>query len=351
MKKLHFYLLFTALFALIETLFGSEKDLCQELRNLEEVKLKYAEHFKILKSKTNSLLLTKGQAFLRGSPPPANCLKKNFFYLGAKTLKFAADSTSVYPWFEKLEVKEALVAFSQKEYLQIPKSEAQKLRELGTPVKAEVLLGNHIDIFFSSSSQNLTAPSLFLLHDFEESHPLGRAEWIKTLAFFVGKEASAQTFFDHIEKEYLETLSLIKGLKAKKVLIGEFVDQVFFAPAPISYLAKIVADAGGDYYFRTRKDSSTIKLKKEEMILDLKDQDLIYLPQNHKALAELKLGFEPLKLSGIQVFNNNKRLKSSANDYWQNGVNSPHLLLKDLIKIFHPEVLPLHEFIWYQELK
>ncbi len=337
--------------AQVGAIWGSEIDLCPELRTLPEVKLKYAEHFKLFEGHSHSLLVTKEKAFLKGSLPLPACLKNNLVYLDSKSPRFAADSTSVYPWFEKLQVKKLLTAFSQKEYLQQSIHELKNIVELGNPVKTEILLENKIDIFFSSSTHNLASPGLFLLRDFEESHPLGRAEWIKALAFFVSKEEVAIQHFDKVEKEYLETLKLVKGLKLKKVLIGEFIDQVFYAPAPNSYLARLVADAGGDYYFKTRKDSSTIKLKKEEMILELKDRDLIYLPQNNKDLADLKLSFEPLKLSGIQVFNNSKRLTSGANDYWQNGVNSPHLVLKDLIKIFHPEVLPLHEFIWYQELK
>ncbi|MFT5970318.1 MAG: iron complex transport system substrate-binding protein, partial [Flavobacteriales bacterium] len=51
------------------------------------------------------------------------------------------------------------------------------------------------------------------------------------------------------------------------------------------------------------------------------------------------------------VFSPIKRsLETGGNDYWESGMAQPDLLLKDMISIFHPEVLPNHELIYYQRL-
>jgi iron complex transport system substrate-binding protein len=51
------------------------------------------------------------------------------------------------------------------------------------------------------------------------------------------------------------------------------------------------------------------------------------------------------------VFNSNKRTsKNGANDYWESGVVNPDLVLRDLLKIMHPELVE-EDFIYYQELK
>ncbi len=36
---------------------------------------------------------------------------------------------------------------------------------------------------------------------------------------------------------------------------------------------------------------------------------------------------------------------------WERGINHPDEVLADLIKIFHPELLPDHEFVYYERLK
>ena len=38
---------------------------------------------------------------------------------------------------------------------------------------------------------------------------------------------------------------------------------------------------------------------------------------------------------------------AGANDYWSRAVSHPDLVLADLVKIFHPSLVPEHEFQWY----
>jgi iron complex transport system substrate-binding protein len=52
------------------------------------------------------------------------------------------------------------------------------------------------------------------------------------------------------------------------------------------------------------------------------------------------------------VYNNNARVnQQAANDYWEMGIVEPHILLADLIKILHPELLPNHRLQYYRRLK
>jgi iron complex transport system substrate-binding protein len=36
-----------------------------------------------------------------------------------------------------------------------------------------------------------------------------------------------------------------------------------------------------------------------------------------------------------------------GNDYWSRSVTRPDVLLADLVKIFHPSLVPEHRFEWY----
>ncbi|HLA43877.1 MAG TPA: hypothetical protein VJZ27_10595, partial [Aggregatilineales bacterium] len=52
------------------------------------------------------------------------------------------------------------------------------------------------------------------------------------------------------------------------------------------------------------------------------------------------------------VFSNDLRTNEfGGNDFYETGVTNPDILLADLIKIFHPELLPDHEFYFYRQLE
>jgi iron complex transport system substrate-binding protein len=52
------------------------------------------------------------------------------------------------------------------------------------------------------------------------------------------------------------------------------------------------------------------------------------------------------------VWNNRKRMtQHGGNDYWESAVVRPDLLLKDLVSIIHPELLPEHRQYYYMRLQ
>lgn len=61
------------------------------------------------------------------------------------------------------------------------------------------------------------------------------------------------------------------------------------------------------------------------------------------------------KIAALQqnkAYNNNTQLnETGGNDYWESGLVNPDVILADLIKIFHPTLLPDRELVYYQPLK
>jgi iron complex transport system substrate-binding protein len=52
-----------------------------------------------------------------------------------------------------------------------------------------------------------------------------------------------------------------------------------------------------------------------------------------------------------KMYNNNRRTNGlGGNDFWESGRANPHKVLADLVAIFHPQILPDHEFVYYQTL-
>ena len=51
------------------------------------------------------------------------------------------------------------------------------------------------------------------------------------------------------------------------------------------------------------------------------------------------------------VYNNNARTNAAGgNDYYESAIVNPDLLLRDLVKIFHPELVE-EDFVYYKQLK
>ena len=52
------------------------------------------------------------------------------------------------------------------------------------------------------------------------------------------------------------------------------------------------------------------------------------------------------------VFNNTRQVsKNGGNNVWERGIVHPEEVLADLIKIFHPDLLPEHELIYFENLQ
>ena len=55
--------------------------------------------------------------------------------------------------------------------------------------------------------------------------------------------------------------------------------------------------------------------------------------------------------SNDAVYNTDARTnEQGGNDYWETGLARPHLLLRDLIKIFYPALLPEHDLMFHRKL-
>lgn len=72
--------------------------------------------------------------------------------------------------------------------------------------------------------------------------------------------------------------------------------------------------------------------------------------ERYQAMAKVAKAELAAYQSG-NIYNNNARLNEfGSNDYWENGLANPDVVLADLIKILHPELLPDHELVYYRHL-
>lgn len=194
-----------------------------------------------------------------------------------------------------------------------------------------------------------------LMAEYLEENPLGRAEWIKILAAFANREEQANRIFSNIEKSYLDQVEQVRHLKKPTVFTGSEYRGIWRVPGGASYLAALLRDAGADYLWSGNDKRGSLILDFESVYEKAWQADFWLNPGAVTTLEELLAAGPRYEMFNAvknrTVFNNNaRRNPQGGNDYWDTGLAKPHLLLADLIKIFHPEVNPEHDLIWYHKL-
>ena len=246
---------------------------------------------------------------------------------------------------------------------------AGKIKEVGqeTNLNNEMVLTMHPDVLMAvgnvSSKINrfkiLTDAGIPVIQNSEylESTPLGRAEWVKLMAALVDKEGLVNKKFDAIVLEYNKLVQLAKKAVGKpRVITTMPVKGTWYVPEGNSYLSHFLQDAGGTIKWADTKGIGTLPLSFELVAPEALNADfwlnIGYVNSKAEMTArdERFADFGPFKNGN--VYNYNKKINDAgANDYWESGAVNPQIVLSDLIKILHPELLPHHQLVYYQQLK
>ncbi|WP_051287133.1 ABC transporter substrate-binding protein [Algoriphagus mannitolivorans] len=194
--------------------------------------------------------------------------------------------------------------------------------------------------------------------EYVEQHPLGRAEWIKFTGILLGKYEEALAEFEKIEADYLEAEKLIaeaKTLDRPKVLSGVMYQDIWYAPGAESWGARILENAGGDYIFSSESGTGSLQLNYEFVLDRAMDADYWIGSADFPDLKSMGdsearyRSFSPWKNGKVFTYTG-KKGETGGLEYFELGYMRPDLILKDLIKILHPELLPEYELYFYQKL-
>ena len=190
-----------------------------------------------------------------------------------------------------------------------------------------------------------------------EKEPLAKAEWVKFIAAFYNKENVASRKFDKMTQQY----NFLKDIASKEkdkplILTGLPWKGAWYVPGGDSFAAQFIKDAGGSYLWNKNRSTEAIPLDLETVYEKALKADFWINPGAASSIKDILLVDK--RLGGLDViqtgmiFNNNAVVnKKGGNDYWESGVTNPHLILKDLVKIFHPELLPDHNFVYYKKVE
>ncbi|MCI7140970.1 ABC transporter substrate-binding protein [Alistipes sp.] len=204
--------------------------------------------------------------------------------------------------------------------------------------------------------RELGIPFVYMGEYLEES-PLGKAEWLIAAGELTGCRAEAEKCFDSIPQRYdaLRKRVAEAGSKAPKVMINTPYGDSWFMASRGSYVARLIADAGGDYIYRKNTSNRSLPIDLEEAYLLAAEADIWINVGDFTTLGEMKARmprFAAVKsMQHGEVYNCDRRVNAAGgNDYWESGVVHPDLVLRDLTKIFHPELVA-DDFVYYRRVE
>lgn len=201
----------------------------------------------------------------------------------------------------------------------------------------------------------LNIPTLFG-YEYMEMHPLGRAEWIKWVAVFFDLEKQADSLFTIIEKQYTTIQKKAEiANKVPTILTGIRYGDAWYVPGGNSFVARLLKDANANYIWKDNTETGNLPIDFEVVFQKGQYADYWINVGEVTSLEELS-SIDPRynlfkAFNTQQIYNNNNRvIPSGGNDYWESGVLRPHIVLKDLVHIFHPHLFPNYNPYYYKRV-
>ncbi|WP_338407916.1 ABC transporter substrate-binding protein [uncultured Flavobacterium sp.] len=297
---------------------------------------------------------------------------KKFTVIPIPIKSIVVTSTTHIPALELLGVENTLVGFPNTNYISSEKTrvliDAGKVREVGSneSLNTEVLIDMKPDVIisFGLNDSNPTLDNLqksglkvMINGDWTEQSPLGKAEWIKFFGALYGLDSKSNRVFSNIETAYNSTLALVKKFTIKPtVLCGAMYQNQWFVPQGESWASLFLKDAQSDYLWKNSKGTGSLSVPFESILEKAQNAEFWIAPGDFSTLKEMT-DSNP-HYSQFHSFKNKKVYSYAVNKgatagiiYFEWASTRPDWVLKDLIKIFHPELLPNHKLYFFHKLE
>jgi iron complex transport system substrate-binding protein len=287
--------------------------------------------------------------------------------------KVVLTSTPHVPHLDLLGNPRLLAGFPNLDLISTPSIrnliKEDKVLELGKGASpnAELLLELEPDwVMFSSLGEDPKLLELcrragiptVLSGEYLERHPLGRAEWIKLTGALTGNIQAADSIFAFIKEEYKNAEERVvenPPSHRPSVLSGVMYQDIWYAPGGSSWAAELIEKAGGEYVFQDLPQTGSAELSYEFVLDRAMEADFWVGAADYNTLEEMRsskpryANFEAFQKGKVFTYTA-KKGETGGLMYFEEGYMRPDLVLKDLIKIFHPHLLTNHSLYFYQKL-
>lgn len=280
-------------------------------------------------------------------------------------------STSHVAFLNSLSQTEKIKGISETRFLYNPDVRALiergEIKDVGSEnlLNFELVMSLRPDLLFAYEISGADNSYIEKLHelgikvivvaDYLENHPLGRMEYIKLFGELTGRRGRADSIFNHVKRKYLaikeEMHEKLRGHAAKKILINSPFNGIWYIPGGENYMSLLIKDAGGHILGSREGEVESERMSLEKGYMYALEADIWLDPGEYtlKGLSELYPLFSkiPALKRGL-VYNNSKRHTSAGgSDFWESGVVEPHIVLRDLSIILHPELYNENDTLKY----
>lgn len=297
---------------------------------------------------------------------------KKFTHITIPIQSIIVTSTTHIPSLEMLGVENSLIGFPNLDYISSPKvrtkidagtvAEIGKNNDLNTEkiisLSPSVIIGYGIDNN-NATFDNLEKSGLKVFYngDWNEETPLGKAEWIKFFGVLYDKSEKANAIFNSIATDYNRIKLLAKNSSKKPtILSGAMFGDQWFLPKGKSWGSYFLKDAHANYLWSDTKGTGSLSLSFETVFEKAQNAEFWIGPGQFTSLTEIaETNNHYTQLAAFQTKNvysfSNKKGITAGVLYYELAPNRPDLVLKDLVKILHPELLPNYKLYFYEKLK
>ena len=345
-------------------------------------KITHAKGFDIVEEKGNKKLIiksayqnaTEDATYPLSKKIPSTALastKLNTIQIPVKNI--VVTSTTHIPMVELLQSENTIVGFPHGQYVSSERTrkllDAGKIAEIGkeNSLNTEILLDLQPELVVgysvSSPDKSLTTLekagiNVIYNGDWLEETPLGKAEWIKFFGVLFDKEKQADSIFKAIETNYVNAKkSALLGLQKPTVLSGAIMSKdIWNLPAGESFVAQFLKDANLTYLWKDTKGKGSLSLSFESVFDKGANADIWIAPgyfTSKKQLLESNALYAKFKaFQDDNIYTpTTKKGKSGGVLYYELATTRPDLVLKDLIKITNPALLPDYELVFFEKMK
>ena len=270
--------------------------------------------------------------------------------------KVATWSTTHVPHLKALQAIEQWVGTGYKNRVDLP-ADAEQPMDLGGDggLDEEALVASGADVLTSypfgdpmRGVNDRTGVKVMPLREYEEEHPLARAEYIKVFGWLLGQGPAANVAFDQIALRYAAARDRGQQWAAASgrpvVFTGSEQGVLWTAPTFDGLVARLVEDAGGQYLLDRhteeamglRRVGSNIEMELEQFAVLAADADawgkVVYAPEGwYREDATAAMSW--LSLEDKLLFHCN----TAEVDYFGQAVLEPDVMLADLVSLLHDQ--------------
>jgi iron complex transport system substrate-binding protein len=358
-----------------------KKEVDQQKNDIPKNEIRYAKGFSILNHEGYTVV-TVSNPWPKANKSYTYILKekngivpdslKQFPIILVPIKNIVVTSTTHIPSLEMLGVEKTLVGFPNLNYISSEKVraliDAKKVKELGAnqALNTEVLIDLQPDVIigYGLDNNNPTLDNLqknglkvLLNGDWNEQSPLGKAEWIKFFGALYGKQELANFLFSKIEKDYLNTLEIAKRASSNPtILAGDMYEDKWYLPQGTSWGCQLLKEAQGNYLWAKTKGTGSLSLSFETVLEKGKNANLWITSGQFGSLQEMLNAnphyaqFKAFQNKNVFSFSGRKG-KTGGVLYYELAPNRPDIVLKDIVKILHPELLKGYKPFFFEKLK